>query len=67
MATGSADSLILLWSIPDLICVASFMSVESEIRSMSFSFDEKYLSVVAAEEFLHIFSVEKGLAGTKYL
>jgi WD40 repeat protein len=63
MATGGADSLILLWKLPELLSVASFMSVESEIRSMSFSFDEKWFSVVASEEMLHVFSVEKGLTG----
>lgn len=63
MATGGSDALILLWSLPELINVASLMSVDSEIRSMSFSFDERWISVVAAEEYLHIFSVEKALIG----
>jgi len=67
MATGGSDSLILIWSLPELINTACLMSVDSEIRSMSFSFDEKWISVVAAEEYLHIFSVEKGMTGTTYI
>lgn len=67
MATAGADALILLWQLPELLCVASLMSVESEVRSLSFSFDEKWLSVVGSEELLYIFSVEKCIAGLNNL
>ena len=66
MATAGADALILLWSLPELLCVASLMSVESEVRSLSFSYDEKWLSVVGSEELLYIFSIEKCITGTFY-
>lgn len=62
MATGGADSLILIWTLPELICTLSFMSVETEIRSLSFSYDEKWLAAAAQEEILSIFSLEKGIS-----
>lgn len=66
MATGGADALILLWSVPEMLNVASFFSLESEIKSLSFSFDEKWLSACGSEEIMFIFSIEKGLTGNYF-
>jgi peptide/nickel transport system permease protein len=63
LATGGADALILIWSLPELINVASFLSIESEVKSLSFSYDEKWLSAVGNEELFYVYSVEKGLTG----
>ena len=63
--TGSADSLIELWSLPELICVGSFLSVESEVKSMSFSHDSKWIVAAGSEEILYVFSVDKCLEGEK--
>ena len=64
MATGGADALILLWELPDMLNVASFHSLESEVKSMSFSHDQKWLSACGSEELMYTFSVERGLSGT---
>ncbi|CAD8123271.1 unnamed protein product [Paramecium sonneborni] len=62
MYTGSQDSLILVWQLPDLLCCGQLMTIESEIKSMSV-YDSKYIAAIGLEEQAYIYQVDRCLAG----
>lgn len=59
-ATGSADSLVSLWSLDNLICVRTVGRHENPIRSLSFSHDGKLLASGSESKFLDVAAVESG-------
>eukprot|EP00729_Bicosta_minor_P006611 gene6611-9681_t len=59
-ATGSADTLINLWSATELMCVRTFGQSEWPCRNLSFSFDGQLLAYSSDDQFLKLTYVETG-------
>ncbi|XP_013406023.1 THO complex subunit 3 [Lingula anatina] len=59
-ATGSADALVTLWDLEDLVCVRTFSRLEWPIRTMSFSHDGKILASASEDLVIDIGNVETG-------
>lgn len=67
MLSGSYDSQIMIWKLPDLLCAGSIMNIESEIKSISISSDSQYFAAIGNEEMAYIYSIEHCLAGFLYI
>ncbi|XP_018407900.1 PREDICTED: THO complex subunit 3 [Nanorana parkeri] len=59
-ATGSADALVSLWDIEELVCVRCFSRLDWPVRTLSFSFDGKMLASASEDHFIDIAHVETG-------
>ncbi|KAK2154221.1 hypothetical protein LSH36_274g04026 [Paralvinella palmiformis] len=59
-ATGSADALVSLWDIHDLVCVRVFSRLEWPVRALSFSHDGKMLASASEDLVIDIADVETG-------
>uniref|UniRef100_A0A4W3JXN7 THO complex 3 n=1 Tax=Callorhinchus milii TaxID=7868 RepID=A0A4W3JXN7_CALMI len=59
-ATGSADALVSLWSVDELVCVRCFSRLDWPVRTLSFSHDGKMLASASEDHFIDIAEVETG-------
>uniref|UniRef100_A0A8C2ZZU2 THO complex subunit 3 n=2 Tax=Cyclopterus lumpus TaxID=8103 RepID=A0A8C2ZZU2_CYCLU len=59
-ATGSADALVSLWSVEELVCVRCFSRLDWPVRTLSFSHDGKMLASASEDHFIDIAEVETG-------
>eukprot|EP00039_Didymoeca_costata_P028334 m.20708 g.20708 ORF g.20708 m.20708 type:complete len:323 (+) comp6926_c0_seq1:203-1171(+) len=59
-ATGSADTLVGLWSVDEQACVRTFGNFEYPIRNLSFSHDGKMLAGASEDSYLNIIHVDTG-------
>ncbi|XP_076465754.1 THO complex subunit 3-like isoform X1 [Babylonia areolata] len=59
-ATGSADALVSLWDLNDLVCIRTFARLDWPIRTISFSHDGKMLASASEDLVIDIAEVETG-------
>jgi THO complex subunit 3 len=59
-AVGSADSLVSLWDVRDLICVRTYDNIDSSVRSLSFSHDGVLLASGSEDGVIDILHVDSG-------
>jgi len=55
-ATGSADTLVGLWDINELICLRTFSRLSWPVRTIGFSYDGEYLAAGSEDDFIDIVS-----------
>jgi WD40 repeat protein len=54
MACGSADALVSLWTLDELVCVRSFSLLELPVRTLSFSHCGTYLAAGSEDSLIDI-------------
>uniref|UniRef100_T1IIV0 Uncharacterized protein n=1 Tax=Strigamia maritima TaxID=126957 RepID=T1IIV0_STRMM len=59
-ATGSADALVSLWDVEELVCVRTFSRLDWPVRTISFSHDGKMLASASEDLLIDIAEVETG-------
>ncbi|XP_002734008.1 THO complex subunit 3-like [Saccoglossus kowalevskii] len=59
-ATGSADALVSLWNVDELVCVKTFSRLDWPVRTLSFSHDGKMLASASEDLVIDIAYVETG-------
>eukprot|EP01111_Echinosteliopsis_oligospora_P018896 TRINITY_DN8901_c0_g1_i1.p1 TRINITY_DN8901_c0_g1~~TRINITY_DN8901_c0_g1_i1.p1 ORF type:complete len:356 (+),score=91.44 TRINITY_DN8901_c0_g1_i1:129-1070(+) len=59
-AVGSADSLVSLWDLKEMICLRTFGEFQFPLRTLSFSFDGQLLAMAGEDDFIDVASVETG-------
>lgn len=59
-ATGSADALVSLWDLSELVCVQCFSRLDWPVRTISFSHDGRMLASASEDLFIDISAVETG-------
>jgi THO complex subunit 3 len=60
LAVGSADALVSLWDLEELICIRTFDRLEWPVRTLSFSYDSAYLASASEDNFIDIANVQTG-------
>ncbi|KAM0936545.1 putative transcription factor WD40-like family [Dioscorea sansibarensis] len=59
-AVGSADSLVSLWDIKEMLCVRTFTKLEWPVRTVSFNYTGEYLASASEDTFVEITNVQTG-------
>lgn len=59
-AVGSADSLVSLWDIKEMLCVQTFTKLEWPVRTISFNHTGEYIASASEDLFIDIANVETG-------
>ncbi|CAM8934830.1 hypothetical protein QQ045_014221 [Rhodiola kirilowii] len=59
-AVGSADSLVSLWDISEMLCVRTFTKLEWPVRTISFNYTGDYIASASEDLFIDIANVETG-------
>ncbi|CAH2069784.1 unnamed protein product [Thlaspi arvense] len=59
-AVGSADSLVSLWDISEMLCLRTFTKLESPVRTISFNHSGEYIASASEDFFIDIANVETG-------
>mmetsp|Transcript_25471 Transcript_25471/g.71224 ORF Transcript_25471/g.71224 Transcript_25471/m.71224 type:complete len:318 (-) Transcript_25471:351-1304(-) len=59
-ATGGADALVSLWDLDELICMRTFIRMDTAVRTLSFSHDSQHLAFAAEDNIIEIADVESG-------
>ncbi|KAF3622396.1 THO complex subunit 3 [Capsicum annuum] len=59
-AVGSADSLVSLWSIKDMLCIRTFTKLEWPVRTISFNHTGEYIASASEDLFIDIANVQTG-------
>ncbi|KAK6178035.1 hypothetical protein SNE40_012874 [Patella caerulea] len=59
-ATGSADALVSLWDLSELVCVRTFSRLDWPVRTLSFSYDGQLLASASEDLVIDIAMVETG-------
>lgn len=59
-ATGSADALVNLWDVTELVCVRTFSRLDWPVRTLSFSHDGQLIASASEDHFIDISSVTTG-------
>ena len=57
LAAGSADALVSLWDVQDMVCVGTLDQILSPVRSVSFSHDGAYLAAGSEDPAVAVFSL----------
>lgn len=60
IAVGSADTMMSVWSLTDLICVQTFARLEWQVRSVGFSFDGAYIAGASEDMYIDIADAKTG-------
>ena len=60
IATGSADALVSLWDLNELVCVRAFHRLDWPVCTLSFSHDGKLLASGSEDLFIDVALVETG-------
>jgi len=61
-AVGSADALVSLWDLDEMVCVRSFGSLSWPIRTLSFSHDSQFIALASEDHIIDIANVETGVS-----
>ncbi|XP_054766090.1 THO complex subunit 3-like [Lytechinus pictus] len=59
-ATGSADALVSLWDVAELVCVRTFSRLDWPVRALSFSHDGQLLASASEDLIIDVAHVETG-------
>ncbi|XP_028407705.1 THO complex subunit 3-like [Dendronephthya gigantea] len=59
-ATGSADALMSLWDLDELVCVRTFSRLDWPVRTLSFSYDGQMIASGSEDLLIDIAMVETG-------
>ncbi|KAJ0102184.1 hypothetical protein Patl1_03696 [Pistacia atlantica] len=59
-AVGSADSLVSLWDISEMLCVRTFTKLEWPVRTISFNHTGDYIASASEDLFIDISNVHTG-------
>jgi THO complex subunit 3 len=59
-AVGSADSLVSLWDISDMLCLRTFTKLEWPVRTISFNYSGEYIASASEDLFIDIANVQTG-------
>lgn len=59
-ATGSADALVSLWDISELVCLRTLARLDWPVRTLSFSYDGRMLASASEDLVIDIADVETG-------
>ncbi|WMV40046.1 hypothetical protein MTR67_033431 [Solanum verrucosum] len=59
-AVGSADSLVSLWSIKEMLCLRTFTKLEWPVRTISFNHTGDYIASASEDLFIDIANVQTG-------
>ncbi|KAL3865004.1 hypothetical protein ACJMK2_006640 [Sinanodonta woodiana] len=59
-ATGSADALVSVWDLAELVCVRTLSRLEWPVRTLSFSHDGKLLASASEDLVIDVANVETG-------
>eukprot|EP00026_Physarum_polycephalum_P009287 Phypoly_transcript_09405.p1 GENE.Phypoly_transcript_09405~~Phypoly_transcript_09405.p1 ORF type:complete len:355 (+),score=41.64 Phypoly_transcript_09405:188-1252(+) len=59
-AVGSADAVVTLWDINEMVCVRSFCKLQYPLRTISFSHDGQFLALASEDHIIDIAHVETG-------
>ncbi|KAK7825319.1 tho complex subunit 3 [Quercus suber] len=59
-AVGSADSLVSLWEISEMLCVRTFTKLEWPVRTISFNYTGDYIASASEDLFIDISNVHTG-------
>lgn len=60
MATGSADSLVSLWALDELMCERTFGGLDWPVRSIGFSHEGRFLAAATEEGGVEVTAVASG-------
>lgn len=59
-AVGSADSLVSLWDISEMLCVRTFTKLEWPVRTISLSHAGEYIASASEDPFIDISNLQTG-------
>uniref|UniRef100_A0ACD5XQX0 Uncharacterized protein n=1 Tax=Avena sativa TaxID=4498 RepID=A0ACD5XQX0_AVESA len=59
-AVGSADSLVSLWNVKELLCIKTFTKLEWPVRTVSFSHSGEFLAYASEDPFIDIANIQTG-------
>ncbi|KAF7140682.1 hypothetical protein RHSIM_Rhsim06G0234500 [Rhododendron simsii] len=59
-AVGSADSLVSLWDISQMLCTRTFTKLEWPVRTVSFNYTGEYIASASEDSFTDISNVQTG-------
>ncbi|KAL2633966.1 hypothetical protein R1flu_005445 [Riccia fluitans] len=59
-AVGSADALVSLWDVSEMLCARTFTKLEWPVRTISFNYDGEYIASASEDLFIDISEVETG-------
>ncbi|XP_008782985.2 THO complex subunit 3 isoform X1 [Phoenix dactylifera] len=59
-AVGSADSLVSLWDISEMLCVRTFTKLEWPVRTISFNYTGEFIASASEDPFIDISNVQTG-------
>ncbi|KAF6141356.1 hypothetical protein GIB67_008533 [Kingdonia uniflora] len=59
-AVGSADSLVSLWDLSEMLCVRTFTKLEWPVRTISFNHTGEYIASASEDKFIDISNVQTG-------
>lgn len=59
-AVGSADSLVSLWDMSDMLCLRTFTKLDSPVRTISFNHSGEYIASASEDLFIDIANVQTG-------
>ncbi|CAH7683063.1 WD40-repeat-containing domain protein [Phakopsora pachyrhizi] len=60
IAVGGADSIVSLIDLEDFYCVNTFAHLDSDVRTISFSYDGDFVAIAGKDFFIDISSVSTG-------
>lgn len=60
LAVGSADALVSLWDVSEMLCARTFTKLEWPVRTISFNYDGQYIASASEDLFIDISEVETG-------
>lgn len=56
-ALGSADALVSIWDVKELVCEVTCARLEWPVRTLSFSFDGRYIASASEDPIIDIAEV----------
>ncbi|XP_072969317.1 THO complex subunit 3 [Typha angustifolia] len=59
-AVGSADSLVSLWNVKEMLCIKTFTKLEWPVRTISFNCTGEYIASASEDPFIDIANVQTG-------
>ncbi|KAI3939390.1 hypothetical protein MKW98_022258 [Papaver atlanticum] len=59
-SVGSADSLVSLWDLSEMLCVRTFTKLEWPVRTISFNHTGEFIASASEDLFIDISNVESG-------
>ncbi|TVU09048.1 hypothetical protein EJB05_42488 [Eragrostis curvula] len=59
-AVGSADSLVSLWDVKELLCIKTFSKLEWPVRTVSFNHTGEFIAYASEDPFIDIANIQTG-------